>query len=126
MVHRSQPFIGGSSASLQRSFGAAALSTLAQATHFYLPSAVECSPLKVFEAMSMGVHWASLDVRNAAELPGGIVVGSRREAEVAIKLAVSDDEQAASLAEFARTAIAERYKWPRVRAMYGQPLETLR
>ncbi len=103
----------------------AAVSTLAQARCFYLPSAVECSPLVIFEAMSLGVPWVSLDVGNVAELPGGVVVDSLDEADVAIKSILSDDEHAASLAELGRTAIAERYNWPLVRSMYSRLLEDL-
>jgi hypothetical protein len=79
------------------------LPTLAQARRFYLPSALECSPLMVFETMSMGVPWVSLDVGNVAESPGGIVVWSLREAEVANERILSADEQAGSLAELGRT-----------------------
>lgn len=104
----------------------AASITLAQAKCFYLPSTVECSPLVIFEAMSVGVPWVSFDVGNVAELPGGIVVGSHCEAEAAIREILRDDDRGASLGKLGRAAIAERFNWPLVRAMYGQLLLDLR
>lgn len=111
----------------------AVLEAYADADLFVLCSAVECSPLVLFEAMAAGLPFVSLEVGNAAEIAewtlAGSIVPSRRRPDghveahtddvaSAIDGLLADSERRAELGERGRRAWQESFTWEKVTSRY--------
>jgi glycosyltransferase involved in cell wall biosynthesis len=116
------------------------LEAYADADLFVFCSAVECSPLVLFEAMAAGLPFISVDVGNAAEIAawsdGGVIVPSARDddglviarpAEVAsaIDELLGDQERCRALRERGRRAWLERFTWAVIARSYEALYEDL-
>jgi glycosyltransferase involved in cell wall biosynthesis len=109
------------------------LDAYADADLFVFCSAVECSPLVLFEAMAAGLPFVSLDTGNAGEIAewsgAGVIVPSwRREdglvmadtADVAraIDDLLADPDRRREMGERGRRAWEERFTWDSVTSRY--------
>jgi glycosyltransferase involved in cell wall biosynthesis len=118
----------------------AVLDAYADADLFLFCSAVECSPLVLFEAMAAGLPFVSVDVGNAAEIAewsgGGVIVPSRRRPNglveaptravaAAVDELLADPDRRRELGERGRKAWQDRFTWDRVATSYEQIYESV-
>jgi glycosyltransferase involved in cell wall biosynthesis len=116
------------------------LDAYADADLFLCCSAIECSPLVLFEAMASGLPFVSLDVGNAAEIVewsgGGVIVESTRgedglvtarteDVARAVDDLLADEARRAELGESGRRAWEQRFSWDAVTTEYERLYETL-
>lgn len=94
----------------------AAAEWIASADLFLFTSLIECAPLVIIEAMAAGVPWVSYDVGNVAELPGGIVAGSRDELQRAAAAVL--DGQHPALGRDGRAAWDATHRWDAIVDQY--------
>ena len=112
---------------------ATVLSAYADADLFVFCSAIECSPLVLYEAMAARLPFVSVDVGNAAEIAewggGGVVVDTARtptgmsrarttDVVDAVDTLLGDDGQRRRLGERGRRAWEERFTWEKVTDHY--------
>jgi glycosyltransferase involved in cell wall biosynthesis len=97
------------------------LDAIASADVLLLPSAVECSPLVILEAMAAGVPWVSYDVGNIRELEGGLVARSLEEL-VSLSGEVLDGRHP-QLGEQGRRAWERDHRWEPICERYEAVLE---
>ena len=96
-------------------------SAFAAADVFLLPSAVECSPLVIIEAMAAGLPWVSYDVGNVRELAGGVVVeGAAGLAAVTVEILSGRHPE---LGAEGRALWERRHRWDRIVPRYEEILE---
>jgi glycosyltransferase involved in cell wall biosynthesis len=88
---------------------------------FLLPSAVECSPLVIIEAMSAGLPWVSYDVGNVRELAGGLVVDDVASMAAAATQILAGEHP--DLGKQGRELWARRHRWEQIVPRYEEVLE---
>lgn len=115
------------------------VAALRQADLFLFPSAIECSPVVLFEAMAAGVPFLASNAGNSAEIvqwtgAGAILPGTRREGweqvdvhESAERLGalLADREALHAMGRKGHAAWKERYTWQRIADAYVQQYERL-
>lgn len=102
---------------------------------FVFGSAIECSPLVLFEAMAAGTPFLTVEVGNAAEtarwsgggrllptkrLARGRVGGDPREMAAAIEDLLGDEQERLRLGRSGREAWERRFTWARIAATYEE------
>jgi len=85
---------------------------------FVFGSKVECFPLVVSEAMSVGLPFISTNVGNVRELNGGIIVNTPKEMAVCINKVLDDSNCRETLSTFGQNDCLNKYTWGEIITKY--------